>query len=104
MFRRPLLLAVALIAVAVLAAFILLRQDESTEQRPVSFTVFRRIPLDTPQETIERQLGTPLRSAPGGELDPGTTCLFYPAPADAAPATEYQLCFLSGQLHSKFAG
>lgn len=70
----------------------------------MSFTAFRSIPLDTPQETIERQFGTPLRSAPGGALDPGTTCLFYPAPADAAPATEYQLCFLSGRLHSKFAG
>jgi hypothetical protein len=70
----------------------------------VPFAVFRNLPLDTPRATIERRFGSPLRAAPGGALDPGTTCLFYRAPPDAAPATEYQLCFLRGKLHSKFAG
>ena len=72
--------------------------------KPVPFAEFRSIPLDTPRAAIEEQFGQPLRSEPGGALDPGTTCLFYRAAADAAPATEYQFCFLDGKLHSKYAG
>jgi hypothetical protein len=102
MFRWPLLLIVALAVIAGLAAFLL--SGRGSEQRLVPFAVFRNVSLDTPQSTIERQFGKPLRSAPGGALDPGTTCLFYHAPADAAPATEYQFCFLRSKLHSKFAG
>ncbi len=62
------------------------------------------MPLDTRREDVEAQFGTPLRTEPAGKLDPGTTCVFYSAPADAAPATEYEFCFLGGRLHSKFAG
>jgi hypothetical protein len=62
------------------------------------------VPLDTSRARIERQFGTPLRTEPGGKLDPGTTCVFYPAPKDARPATEYEFCFLNGRVHSKFAG
>jgi hypothetical protein len=79
-------------------------EETPGDQRAVPFAEFKRLPLDTRRETVEQKFGTPLRIEPAGELDPGATCLFYPAPADAEPATAYQLCFVDGKLHSKYAG
>jgi len=120
MLRSPFLLVPGVVVIAAIFAVALTRgsdgkhrneprsgahgETSSAAQKLVPFAEFRNVPLDTPRTTIERQFGKPVRSAPAGALDPGTTCLFYPAPADAAPATEYQLCFLEGKLHSKFAG
>ena len=73
-------------------------------RKPVPFAVFKQVPLDATRGRVERQFGTPVRIAPAGKLDPGATCLFYPAPRDARPATEYEFCFIAGRLHSKFAG
>lgn len=94
--------ALLLVSVLVLAACG--TSEPPSNHRLVPFAQFKNVPLDTSRAAVERQFGTPLRIAPAGKLDPGATCLFYPARADAAPATEYQLCFLDGKLHSKFAG
>jgi hypothetical protein len=76
----------------------------SSNQRLIAFEEFSSLPLETPQAAVMRRFGTPLRTAPAGSLDPGARCVYYKAPAGSAYATEYQLCFLAGKLHSKFAG
>jgi hypothetical protein len=75
-----------------------------SHQRLVAFEEFRSLPIATPRVAVMRRFGAPVRSAPAGSLDPGARCVFYKAPAGSAYATEYQLCFVSGKLHSKFAG
>ena len=75
-----------------------------SNQRLVAFEEFSSLPLETPRAAVMRRFGTPLRTAPAGSLDPGAKCFFYKAPAGSAFASEYQLCFVAGKLHSKFAG
>jgi hypothetical protein len=103
---RKLLVIVLVCVVAAVAVgvVLVLRGKDEHQSKLIPFKQFRNVPLDTRREDVEAQYGTPLRTEPGGKLDPGTTCLFYAAPADAAPATEYEFCFLGGRLHSKFAG
>jgi hypothetical protein len=76
----------------------------SSNQRLVAFEEFSSLPLETSRAAVMRRFGTPFRTAPAGTLDPGARCVFYKAPAGSTFATEYQLCFLAGKLHSKFAG
>ena len=75
-----------------------------SHQRLVAFDEFRSLPLQTSRAAVMRRFGAPVRSAPAGALDPGASCAFYKAPAGSAYASEYQLCFVAGKLHSKFAG
>jgi hypothetical protein len=103
---RKLLVIVLVCVVAAVAVgvVLVLRGKDEYQSKLVPFKQFRNVPLDAPRQQIEQRFGAPLRSEPGGKLDPGTTCLFYPAPADALPAKEYEFCFLNGKLHSKYAG